>query len=46
MADRWPRLSNSGPIFENRRPIDAMIDGGIPLMLEARRYVDAVRGGL
>ncbi|HEY8696899.1 MAG TPA: antitoxin Xre-like helix-turn-helix domain-containing protein [Rhizomicrobium sp.] len=46
MADRWPRLPNKGPLFENRRPIDAMIDGGIPHMLEVRRYVDAVRGGL
>lgn len=46
MADRWPRLPNKGPLFENRRPIDAMIEGGIPRMLDVRRYVDAVRGGL
>ena len=46
MADRWPRLSNAGPLFENRSPIEAMIDGGIPLMLEVRRHVDALRGGL
>ena len=46
MADRWPRLANSGPLFESRSPIEAMIDGGIPLMLEVRRYVDALRGGL
>ncbi|HEY4940650.1 MAG TPA: antitoxin Xre-like helix-turn-helix domain-containing protein [Rhizomicrobium sp.] len=46
MADRWPQLPNKGPLFENRRPIDAMIDGGIPHMLEVRRYVDAVRGGI
>ncbi len=46
MADRWPQLPNKGPLFENRRPIDAMIEGGIPRMLEVRRYVDAVRGGL
>lgn len=46
MADRWPQLPNKGPIFENKRPIDAMIDGGIPRMLEVRRYVDAVRGGI
>jgi uncharacterized protein (DUF2384 family) len=46
MADRWPRLANSGPLFENRSPIEAMIAGGIPLMLEVRRYVDALRGGL
>src|SRR3569623_700610 len=46
MADRWPRLENSGPLFGRRSPIAAMIDGGIPQMLEVRRYVDAVRGGL
>lgn len=46
MADRWPHLSNKGPLFENKRPIDAMIEGGIPRMLEVRRYVDAVRGGI
>ncbi len=46
MAVRWPKLANSGPIFQRRSPVDAMIEGGIPLMLETRRYVDAVRGGL
>ena len=46
MADRWPGLQNKGPLFDGRTPIDAMIEGGIPLMLDVRRYVDAVRGGL
>lgn len=46
MADRWPKLPNRGPIFQRESPVDAMIRGGIPLMLEARRYVDAVRGGI
>jgi uncharacterized protein (DUF2384 family) len=46
MADKWPGLPNQGPLFAGRRPIDALIDGGIPRMLEARRYIDAVRGGL
>lgn len=46
MADRWLRLNNSGPLFNNVTPIDAMIEGGIPRMLEVRRYVDAVRGGI
>lgn len=46
MADRWPRLENKGPLFGRRTPIDAMIEGGIPAMLEVRRYIDAVRGGL
>lgn len=46
MADRWPKLENKGPLFGRASPIDAMIKGGIPQMLETRRYVDAVRGGL
>jgi uncharacterized protein (DUF2384 family) len=46
MADRWPRLANKGPLFNRATPIDAMIEGGIPLMIDVRRYIDAVRGGL
>ncbi len=46
MADAWPKLSNTGPLFARRTPIEAMIDGGIPHMIEVRRYIDAVRGGL
>ena len=46
MADRWVRLRNRGPLFENRTPIEAMIEGGIPLMIDVRRHVDALRGGM
>jgi uncharacterized protein (DUF2384 family) len=46
MADRWPRLNNSGPLFENRDPVETMARGGIPVMLEVRRYIDSLRGGL
>ena len=46
MADRWPMLENTGPLFDRRTPVAAMIEGGIPHMLEVRRYLDAVRGGL
>jgi hypothetical protein len=46
MADRWPKLPNSGPLFGRRSPIDAVIAGGIPVMLDVRRYIDAVRGGV
>ena len=34
----WRASSGFNPAY--------MIEGGIPLMLETRRYVDAVRGGL
>jgi hypothetical protein len=46
MADRWPRLRNAGPLFANLPPVEAMARGGIPFMIEVRRYVDALRGGL
>lgn len=46
MADRWPRLRNAGPLFQNLTPIERMTEGGIPAMLEVRRHVDALRGGL
>jgi hypothetical protein len=45
MADRWPRLENRAPVFDRKSPIEAMIEGGIPRMLETRQYVDALRGG-
>ena len=45
-ADEWARRPNRGPLFDRETPIQAMIEGGIPRMLEIRRYVDAIRGGL
>lgn len=46
MADRWPRLANRGAVFDRMTPIQAMIAGGIPRMLETRHYIDGLRGGL
>jgi hypothetical protein len=46
MADRWPRLANRAPVFDRLSPVRAMIDGGIPRMIETRQYIDALRGGL
>lgn len=46
LADRWPSLPNKGPLFSGLSPVNAMIEGGIPRMLDIRRYVDALRGGL
>jgi hypothetical protein len=46
MADRWLRLPNSGPLFGGATPVEAMIVGGIPIMIEVRQYIDAARGGL
>lgn len=46
LADRWPTLPNTGPLFEGRSPIDVMIDGGLPSIIATRGYIDAVRGGV
>jgi len=46
LADRWPGLENKAPLFAGRSPVEAMIEGGIPRMLETRQYIDALRGGL
>ena len=46
LSDEWVRLPNKGPIYGGRRPLDAMIEGGIPKMLEVRRHINALRGGL
>jgi hypothetical protein len=46
LSDEWIRLPNKGPLYAGRRPLDALIEGGIPKMLEVRRHIDALRGGL
>lgn len=46
LCDEWVRLPNKGPLYQGRRPVDAMIAGGIPKLLEVRRHIDALRGGL
>lgn len=46
LAQQWVKLVNRGPEFDGRRPIDAMIHGGLPKILRVRGYVDALRGGV
>jgi hypothetical protein len=46
LADEWVRLPNRGPLFGGQRPLDLMLKGGIPAILEVRQHVDALRGGL
>jgi hypothetical protein len=46
LAHEWVRLPNKGPLYGGRRPLDIMIEGGIPKLLLVRRHVDALRGGL
>lgn len=46
LSTDWPKLKNRGPLFEGASPIETMIRGGIPRMIDVRRHVDALRGGL
>lgn len=46
LSDEWVRLPNKGALYGGRRPLDAMIEGGIPKMLVVRQHIDALRGGL
>ena len=42
LSDEWVRLPNKGPLYAGRRPLDAMIEGGIPTMLDVRDHIDAM----
>lgn len=45
LAYGWPKRPNSGPGFARSTPVEVMIEGGIPAMMEVRRHIDALRGG-
>lgn len=42
----WPTAPNRGGPYQGRRPVDYMIEGGIPAMAEVRQHIDALRGGV
>ena len=46
LADRWPKLPNNGPLFKGASPVAFMLSGGLPAIMHARDYVDALRGGV
>lgn len=46
LADEWITLPNQGPLFAGRTPLAAMLAGGLPAILDVRRHVDALRGGV
>jgi uncharacterized protein (DUF2384 family) len=46
LADKWPRMANRGPLFGGASPVDFMVAGGLPAIIAAREYVDALRGGM
>lgn len=46
LADEWVRRPNSNRLFGGAAPLDVMIAGGIPVMVEVRALLDGRRGGL
>lgn len=46
LADEWIQRPNSNPLFAGRTPLQALLRGGIPAMLEVRALLDGRRGGL
>ncbi|MFN3227288.1 MAG: antitoxin Xre-like helix-turn-helix domain-containing protein [Hyphomicrobiales bacterium] len=45
LSERWVKLENTGPLFDGQRPLDRMIEGGLPTIIAVRTYIDALRGG-
>ncbi len=46
LADRWPKLPNTGPLFMGASPVAFMTAGALPAIMQTRDYVDALRGGV
>lgn len=46
LARSWFTRPNTGPLFGGSRPIDTVIEGGLPQILAVRTYLDALRGGV
>ncbi len=45
LANQWPSRPNSNPMFNNARPLELLMRGGVPGMIGVRRLLDARRGG-
>jgi Protein of unknown function (DUF2384) len=45
LADHWVKLPNSNPMFGGRPALSLMVHGGIDGLTQARRLLDARRGG-
>ncbi|MBK5307042.1 MAG: DUF2384 domain-containing protein [Frankiaceae bacterium] len=46
LADTWLRLPNTNVLFHGRSPLEVMLGGGIPAMVEVRGLLDGRRGGM
>jgi hypothetical protein len=39
LADRWVTLENTNPLYNGRRPVDVMIEEGLPAMNDTARLL-------
>lgn len=46
LTHKWPKLKNDGPHFKTQSPVEIMIAGGIPAMMNVRQHIDTLRGGV
>ena len=44
MADSWATEPNDLPMFRGRKPVDAMIEDGLPIMKKAQRFTYGLLG--
>ena len=45
VARHWMVLANHGPLFSGARPVDTLVEDGLPQFLAVRTYLDELRGG-
>lgn len=45
LANRWPMLPNSNPLFGGKPALEFMTAGGMDALYQVRRLLDARRGG-
>lgn len=45
LSREWVSRPNDGIMFGGKRPLDTMIEKGLPLILRVRNHLDALRGG-
>ena len=41
ISREWVKLPNRGPEFDGARPVDAMIAGGLPVIIHVRQFLEA-----
>ena len=46
LADRWITLPHKGETFSGRKPVEVMIEGGLPMMVETRNYVHKLQSSV